>query len=685
MDSKTAVKKLTRKATKIMADVDQITIKGEAVGAKTLVKAIATNLPAAEDAIAALGHQLENLKVKHEELGKVIETLEDEDDAQTEVDNPFSQTLKSLSLTTYHQQAEATIDDWGEVLKLYEVKVKNLGPSRALTPIARAGDEFPKPNNTKPLAFYGKPEDFSRFKIAFELFTANPLWTKVGKMLELLDLIKGPAQRVIEGLKAVEADYDIAWSLLNDEYDRQPLQAADIFGKLRALPKVERYYQLATFRVEAMVLIRRMEQLSIPHNSDQVLLELSGKISVKLIKEMTEEFKDKKLKDLMAYTMEIAAGTTGLTAPDQDKSWNTDEFLEALKAVVRKQQKIMDSRPKEDYKPQGQGTGEQDIYQQYPHGSNYNQNNKGGPSSDSDKPQSGNQSSLPEIGKFFDNNKKFKTVDLGPAALEAPRDCYLCGERHWVAECSTYKTPEQRRRAVAHQRLCIRCFSKGHEVSECRRTNRCKCGGMHHPALCSAPPVQRQLANNISKALVANRAELHDPFYEGHQRNNPSSISKAPVGNRFAVYGSGLDEYMDRGTIEDKSQPIVVTHIRSDNNASLRTMLTQTRIIKEVHQLPSTKEAPVNYRSAFEGLTLGAATTEHQLTKTAPRQPLQQKDFSFSTQDATVGAAFETEYAGNPPPMMNKRLVKILKLPNDQAAYNRYNVKPTAHKPSCKA
>ena len=39
-----------------------------------------------------------------------------------------------------------------------------------------------------------------------------------------------------------------------------------------------------------MALVRKMEQLGLPHNIEQVLLEITGKFSYRLIKKIKEEF-----------------------------------------------------------------------------------------------------------------------------------------------------------------------------------------------------------------------------------------------------------------------------------------------------------------------------------------------------------------------------------------------------------
>ena len=57
-------------------------------------------------------------------------------------------------------------------------------------------------------------------------------------MLELIDLVRGRAKIVISGLEPIGTDFDLAWSLLEKEYKREPLRAAEIFNRLKALPYV---------------------------------------------------------------------------------------------------------------------------------------------------------------------------------------------------------------------------------------------------------------------------------------------------------------------------------------------------------------------------------------------------------------------------------------------------------------
>ena len=134
--------------------------------------------------------------------------------------------------------------------------------------------------------------------------------------------------------------------------------------------------------------------------------------------------------------------------------------------------------PKEEPKPPSQGSGSPSADHRF--NNNQSTNKAGGQSSDSDRQQAVAQ----DIGKFFGNNKKFKTIDLGPATQRLLEICYLCNGRHWVIECPTYKTAEQRKKSAIQKGLCIRCFSSRHCTSDCQRTNKCRCGGLNHPAFC---------------------------------------------------------------------------------------------------------------------------------------------------------------------------------------------------------
>ena len=60
-------------------------------------------------------------------------------------------------------------------------------------------------------------------------------------MLELIELVKHSASLVIGGLEPPDVDYAIARDLLKKEYGRQTRKSAEIFGKLKALPFVDRY------------------------------------------------------------------------------------------------------------------------------------------------------------------------------------------------------------------------------------------------------------------------------------------------------------------------------------------------------------------------------------------------------------------------------------------------------------
>ena len=89
---------------------------------------------------------------------------------------------------------------------------------------------------------------------------------------------------------------------------------------------------MAPFRLEVIVLLRRLEALSIPHNTEQVLFELVGKLSFKLLEKVQEEFDSvQKMKQL------VKEGRDDYVAPaepEPEKQLNTDQFLESIQAVV---------------------------------------------------------------------------------------------------------------------------------------------------------------------------------------------------------------------------------------------------------------------------------------------------------------------------------------------------------------
>ena len=63
--------------------------------------------------------------------------------------------------------------------------------------------------------------------------------------------------------------------------------------------------------------------------------------------------------------------------------------------------------------------------------------------------------------------------------------CWLCRNGHRLVNCKDFlaKTPEERYNFVSDNKLCFNCFSKGHQLNDCKSDFRCcedNCNRKHH-------------------------------------------------------------------------------------------------------------------------------------------------------------------------------------------------------------
>ena len=64
-------------------------------------------------------------------------------------------------------------------------------------------------------------------------------------------------------------------------------------------------------------------------------------------------------------------------------------------------------------------------------------------------------------------------------------DCFLCGQKHWMADCFKFPSRETKWRELSRQERCTLCLQKGHAVADCEREAGCsRCQGRHNKALC---------------------------------------------------------------------------------------------------------------------------------------------------------------------------------------------------------
>ncbi|KAK6030794.1 Tas retrotransposon peptidase A16 [Ostertagia ostertagi] len=85
------------------------------------------------------------------------------------------------------------------------------------------------------------------------------------------------------------------------------------------------------------------------------------------------------------------------------------------------------------------------------------------------------------------------------APIQRNKPTCLCGETHSPQQCNKFSSPEERRAEARRQRVCWRCFSKGHNSRLCSAVSKCpKCSEDHHSSLCTSTN-QLQVPNSSAQ------------------------------------------------------------------------------------------------------------------------------------------------------------------------------------------
>ncbi|EYC41978.1 hypothetical protein Y032_0548g3275 [Ancylostoma ceylanicum] len=114
----------------------------------------------------------------------------------------------------------------------------------------------------------------------------------------------------------------------------------------------------------------------------------------------------------------------------------------------------------------------------------------------------------------------------------------LCGEQHSPYNCTEFNTPESRRAEACRQRVCWKCFDKGHNSLECKFYGPCpNCMQDHHSSLCSSKNRSEPEMSTVSKRqywespkeiIVQSATDLanQSPMLHHEQRQSHRSLNE---------------------------------------------------------------------------------------------------------------------------------------------------------------
>ena len=96
--------------------------------------------------------------------------------------------------------------------------------------------------------------------------------------------------------------------------------------------------------------------------------------------------------------------------------------------------------------------------------------------------------SRPQRQSFNSSSRPLLSSGATLTSIEKREKCEFCLGQHQAAECSRYKTAEEREVVAKKYNRCFGCLKKGHVLRRCKDVKACKkCSKeMHHETLCEA-------------------------------------------------------------------------------------------------------------------------------------------------------------------------------------------------------
>ncbi|XP_051170292.1 uncharacterized protein LOC127287411 [Leptopilina boulardi] len=302
---------------------------------------------------------------------------------------------------------------------------------------------FPLPKLDLPI-FSGGYEEWLGFRDSFTAIIHNDeSIPNVQKLRYLRSYLKGNAARVIENIETSEANYGIAWKLLEDRYNNKRIIVVNHMQALIDLQSVikESAPCLRDLLDTTLKHVRALKVLGQPTESWDV--PLICLISAKLDKESRREWE---------------RSVKGINVP------SFDSFIEFL----REKCQILESL-------------------HLGINNNNNSNNHG-------------KQIVTQVSKSQANNDR-KILGRTLVTTQGNIHCYHCNENHFIQSCEDFvKLPhEQKTEVVKKKGLCFNCLRRGHMIGECKSRNCSICNRRHHTAMHSDSIVQSSLDSNDKK------------------------------------------------------------------------------------------------------------------------------------------------------------------------------------------
>ncbi|XP_055308629.1 uncharacterized protein LOC129572643, partial [Sitodiplosis mosellana] len=380
-------------------------------------------------------HLRKQLQILDSDYTKFIETHEEitanipEEDYEsyTYFSEAVQEEYENLFMRVY-STVQATIDDRSETTEvIVGAPKKNSNPPIKLPPL-----KLPK--------FSGKYINWNSFKDQFNaLIHSNGNLPPVSKMQYLFDCLEGPAFDKVKHLPIINANYDTARELLEEQYENKRAMFIDTMNQLLSFQRgkhesVAELQKLATIVNDT---IQGLKHIEIDVSAvDPIIAYLAIE---KLTPETRKEFEKsavqkKELPTVSDVTQRIQQSLRTLELLTSEEKSNTTNPSKPFNSDTKKSVKSFHSKAK-------------------------------------------STSSI-----------NTESRSSSPKPTKASK-CVLCSLGHLIYSCPNFlaKSVQERSTDVIRLKLCFNCLSETHSKSKCLSKRNCvQCGGRHHTLLHSS-------------------------------------------------------------------------------------------------------------------------------------------------------------------------------------------------------
>ncbi|KAK3742217.1 hypothetical protein QZH41_000664 [Actinostola sp. cb2023] len=166
----------------------------------------------------------------------------------------------------------------------------------------------------------------------------------------------------------------------------------------------------------------------------------------------------------------------------------------------------------------------------------------------------------PQPGQSFVTNAGENTsTPTNQAAASTDQLCQVCNGKHDLAKCSKFlkSSAEERSEVIRSNKLCFRCFKKGHVSADCQSNPSCEeCGKRHHTLLHGAKPKYRTGQSSDTRTRPTRGGDTQP---QG-AKNNPPATETANSNASSSVSLNSVDDQAQVVITNSKIVPVILYH-----------------------------------------------------------------------------------------------------------------------------